>query len=460
MKSPDRLELYILKVGSVAKIANLKFWTVFMLASSALAHASLEKDSLSGHLGVMSNHFNSDIGDVPGNRFNVNGSLDYYKPINDDSENELERRFTGAALQNDVGLLMYSVQEAYIAVGRKHQFKIGRQILDWSAIDPIWGFGKLNNRRNFDFFEPGQEGLTGVSYKAKFDNGLRVSVFASPIYIPEMNPSLEIDDKRKTVRSRNPWADVPSRSTVYNTRAIPVEYDVDYPSISEAIYRASGGINVGYESKHWVFDNFFIRKPENNVSTLVDFEYNTIRDVLEVDVTPKFYYHDVYGSTLKYRNDDLQMYVSGIAIRPNEFPDGNVEATRYTNIKTGKKREDYVGGGISKTNDVYSIGINYVARLSPFNRLKEELPQDPRWNQAVNVFGSRNLTSKLSVFGDVKYDMLTADRLVMARIFYNVTRSFMVTGGMNLIGTPEDGKSYWSPWTNNDQLYVGARYIF
>jgi hypothetical protein len=153
------------------------------------------------------------------------------------------------------------------------------------------------------------------------------------------------------------------------------------------------------------------------------------------------------------------VYVSGIGIRPNEYPDVD-EKVRYTEIKNKKRREDYLGGGISKSNDLYSLSFNYVARLSPFDRNKDELTPDPRWNQALNLGGSRHFSKSLSLSGDLKYDMLTTDRLLMLRGSYKVSKELILSAGVNMIGTPVGGKSFWSTYTNNDAIYGGLRYVF
>ena len=59
--------------------------------------------------------------------------------------------------------------------------------------------------------------------------------------------------------------------------------------------------------------------------------------------------------------------VDSLMGRGNDYPDVD-ERVRYTEIKNKKRREDYVGGGISRSNDLYTIAFNYVARLSPFDR--------------------------------------------------------------------------------------------
>jgi hypothetical protein len=125
-----------------------------------------------------------------------------------------------------------------------------------------------------------------------------------------------------------------------------------------------------------------------------------------------------------------------------------------------KRREDFVGGGIVKEDDQLAYGFNYVARLSPFDREDDILAQDPRWNQAINAFTRFNFTTKFSAKTDVKYDMLTTDRLVMVQAQYLASQQLSLTAGVNMIGTPTNGKSYWSPYKNNDAVYAGLRVLF
>lgn len=453
----------------------MKLKSSFILALLAThAHASVEflradlnaiershdkDDHISGFIEGQSNQFNENIGNVPGNRYNGSVFFDYHK----NPREGIERRFTAAGLYNDQNLFMYSLQEAYLAKRFSrfdHEIKVGRQILDWSPIDSMWGFGKLNNRRNFTGFEPGLEGLTGINLTLRSGTGWRVKAFGSALYVPEMNPGLDIDKKNKTITSRNPWANPPSATTTLEGKEVPISYNVEYPEVNDVIFRYSGGINIGFDTDHISTDAFFMRKPENQISALADVKFDAINNVVNASVTPQFYYHDLYGSSIRYHNQGLAMYLGAIAIRPNTFPDGDEDATSWTQIPTEKRREDYAGGGISMTNDIQSYGINYVARLSPYDRVLDKLAEDPRWNQAIDVFYTRQLTRRLSFLSDLKYDMLTTDRLVMVKGVYSPTNYLQLGLGVNMIGTPVDGRSYWSTFTNNDQIYASMRMIF
>lgn len=439
---------------------NYQKWAISSLFFVTSLGYGATNNNIQGYLGGYSNP-SSQVGNVPGNRYAADFFFDYHKNNSTTYTQGLESRFTAAALVNDQSLLMYSLQEAYIGgnLTAKDSIKFGRQILPWSTVDEVWGFGKVNNRRNFTYFEPGQEGLIGLFYERKSSNGMRYRAFASGLYVPELNPALDINKDNKTIKSRHPWADIPASQTVYQGIPMKIAYDVDYPQINDVIYRYTVGANIGYENEHWVFDNFIMRKPENQLTADVEVQFDVANRIVEAKVGADFFYHDVYGSTLKYRNHDLEMYVSGIAIRPQEYPDVS-EDVKYTEIKNQKRREDYLSGGISRSNDLYTLAFNYVARLSPFDRDKDDLALDPRWNQAINLHARRSFGMKYSLMADVKFDMLTTDRLFMFRFDYKATKLLVMNVGVNMIGTPGDGKSYWSPYTNNDAVYGGLRYVF
>ena len=425
---------------------------VLLVSTSAWAQRDF-----TGSVGALSNQLATDVGNVDGNRYNMDLSFDYHR----NRPNELERRFTANALLNDQSSTMYSVNEAYVTHrwGRS-ELQGGRFILNWSDVDSHWSFGKLNNRQNFTGFEPGQEGLIGVRLKRQYSNGIRYHFFATPFYVPEMNPALEINKSEGTITSKNPWAKPPASSANVNGADRPIFYDVNYPELSEVVMKPSGGINMGWANKHWDAGVFYMRKPENQPSTTVDVSYDTAEQVVNARVDPQFYYHDVYGGNLHWSNRGWTAYFSAIAVRPNEYPVGDPLTVEYTQIEVEKRREDYVGGGLAHENDIFGMGFDYVARLSPFNKDEDILAEDPRWNQAVHGWFRWRVNRFFQLSADGKVDMLTRDRLTMVRASYYPTRNMVLNVGVNMIGTPSDGKSYWSPYTNNDAVYAGLRYLF
>ena len=431
-----------------------------VLASKVTTNLNLPKGKsyFSGEASFRSNELVENVGEVVGNKYYSNLDMKY-----DTAESSsIQKVFDLSARYNDQADLMYSIKEAKVVFNTTHgAFTVGRTILDWSTVDQEWGLGKLNNRKNFDYFEPGQEGLIGFLYEKKFQNNISVGAFGSILYVPESNPGMEIDEDNKTVTCKNPWCDAPSDSAEIEGKEIPIYYEVNYPEIADVVFRYSAGLSLGYEYKRLKLQGYMFRKPENSISVTAEIVYDTSNEEIIVEATPQFYYHDVKGTELTYSfSDTFKGYSSFISIDPNTFPDGNEPYLEYTGIKPKKLNEDYLGLGLKYTKNQFYGHLGYIARLSDFDRENELLVQYPRWNQAVQLQLKSRITRKLMAELDIKYDTITEDRLAIVKTNYNFTSNLSMALGVNIIGTSKDQESYWSTYENNDSVYSSLKLRF
>lgn len=424
---------------------------------------NVEKDSkldsvLTGDFAFQYSDFVEDVGDVTGNRHH--GSLNIqYKSFSD--ENVYKSLHLKSRI-NDQEVLQYSIKEALVEKRYSNsRLALGRTTLNWSYQDQIWGLGKINNRVNFDYFEPGQEGLVGVFYDKKYKNGFDISAFGSFVYIPELSQGMVIDKDKGTITCKTKWCNAPNASAEIQDKDVPIYYDVNYPDVSDVVQKYSVGLKVGYTYGPLHMNTFALRKPENSLSVLAEVVAEPDLSVINVEVTPQFYYHDVRGGNVELSlNDHLKIYGSGVSVNPNSYPDGERQLIEYTGIKPNKKAEDYLGGGAIYNDGDIKAHAGYIARVSDFDIEEEVLVEYPRWNQAMHLAFSKNITRKLFVGLDYKYDMLTEDRLTMFKSSYSVRPSVVATFGVNIIGTNEDKDSFWSKYENNDSVYSSLKYTF
>lgn len=438
------------------KNKNSLVLVIIILSTSAWGNSRY-----SGYFSLRNNQLSSDIGDVPGNRMLTNVNFNYVNKSYTDEE--AKRALRLEAEVNDQDLLMFSVKEAYSTFGsNKTKLTLGRKILKWSPVDANWGFGKVNNRQNFNGFEPGQEGLTGIMLKQRWGS-FSVEAFASYLYVPEMNPSLDINKSEQTITSRSAWAKAPNRTYDDGGNEIPIYYDVNYPEINEVVFRYSVGLSMNQDiTKELSANIFWVKKPENTLSTTVDARLETpIPQRIVAEITPVVYYHDVAGGNLQYEfNKRFKIYASYLGIYPEEFPDGSQEDFDYTGIEEEKIQEQYAGGGLVYGDYKTQIGLHYVARVSRFILGDNPLATAPRWNQAVNFNISIRPFKKLQTSMDVKYDMLSFDRLAMLSANYHFSKKLFLGGGIQMIGAPRNAGTYWGAFRNNDSLYTNLKYIF
>ncbi len=419
----------------------------------------LGRDSiLSGDFGYTSNELVQDVGNVPGNR--SFGFLNF-KYQSADSSNTY-KGFEVVSKVNDQQVLEYSIKEALLEFRySRSRVALGRTNLEWSHVDKIWGLGKVNNRINFNHFEPGQEGLVGVFYDEKLSNGFNIGLFGSLVYVPEMSQGMVVDNSKGTIECRTAWCDAPSPSARIDNRDVPIYYNVNYPDVEDVVFKPSFGMQMGYSYEKFHMNAFYLKKPENEISVLAEIVVEPDVSQIDVDVTPQFYYHDVKGGNLELQvTDNLKIFGSGISTIPNKYPTGDNPYIQYTGIKPKKKREDYLSGGAAYSNGDLKVQLGYIARVSEFDTESDILVNYPRWNQAAHFSFSKYFSRKIFVALDHKYDMLTEDRLTMFKTSYSFGPSVVASLGVNVIGTNPSEESFWTKFENNDSVYSSLKYTF
>lgn len=416
------------------------------------------KSNFKASLEGTSNQMVENVGEVVGNKYFADLEMSY----NSNPSNGAKKKFKMASRFNNESQLMFSVEEAKLTYNFKSSdIIVGRNIIDWSKTDENWSLGKVNNRRNFDGFKPGQEGLTGFFFNYRGSNGFRVSTFASVLYIPETNPGVKIDKENGRVSCQNPWCKAPSESAPIDENTnVPIYYNINYPEITNVVFRYSLGAKIGYESDTFSVEGYALKKPENQVSVSAEVRYEIDNNRVFADITPQFYYHNVYGLDVKMKpSKNWLLYGSAIGIHPDSYPDGSQPYIEYTGIKPEKIKEEYVGAGAIYKTRFFSLGGHYIARISEFDKKDNILATYPRWSQAAHMNLKTQLTGKFAVEVDLKYDMLTEDRLSMLKATYSVNPRLSTSVGANIIGTSSD-ESYWADFSNNDSLYGSLKYIF
>jgi hypothetical protein len=470
-KSNKSLYKSFIMAGVLLVNSNYVFANYSLSTNLDFEDNKTKKDSkLSGDFGIRANQMIEDVGEVIGNRHFGDLNLKY-QSFNSD---KVYKGFEFSARVNDQEQLMYSIQEAIVEWRfNDSRLALGRSTLDWSHTDETWGLGKINNRINFDYFDPGQEGLIGAFYDKQFKNGFNLSAFGSFVYVPEMNPALQVNDDG-TIDCKNPWCTQPNSSAQIDDggEETPIYYNVNYPEITDVIMRYSLGLKLGHSAEVVRSKNlnmklttnaFFLRKPENNISIAAEISVQPQNDNrIFVDATPQFYYHDVTGGNIELDVKELntKFYASAISIVPEQSPDNESPLIVYTPIKPRKLREDYVSGGAIYDNGSFKSHIGYIARVSEYDRQNETLAEYPRWNQAGHIALDLNITRKISVSLDYKYDMLTEDRLTMFNSSYRFGPNVVAAVGVNIIGTNPDEESFWSQYENNDSVYSSLKYTF
>lgn len=409
--------------------------------------------------GFRYNEIVQDVGDVVGNQYFGRLNLDYHS----ESSEGTAKSFEFKSRINNEEVLEYSVKEAYIEFnsGQALSLGLGRTALTWSSLDTNWSLGKVNNRINFDYFEPEEEGLIGLFFKKRFDNGFRIDGLGSILYVPEMSQGMVINKDQGTITCKTAWCEAPESSANIEGNDVPIYYNVNYPDVSDVIYKATLGVSLGYEQGMFSGKFFHLYKPENTMTVSAQISAPADLSQINVDVTPEFYYHNVTGSEINLQlNETWSLNGAALSILPSKFPVGDQQYIEYTGIKPKKKLEQYVGAGAEFKGETLNFKLNYIGRVSDFDTESDVLVDYPRWNNAVNIYLNYMWTRNFHSMLDIKYDTLTEDRLTILKLNYLVSQGLTATLGVNMIGTDRDSESYWSKYDNNDAVYSSLKYRF
>ena len=136
------------------------------------------------------------------------------------------------------------------------QWAIGRYRLEWDWSDHFWNRGLWEPFYREDALRARQGGLTGVFRQFHYDH-VEVTLFASPVFIPESGPHF-MEQKGRLV-SENPWFVSPSNSKIGFTNIVPA-YQLASTSWQDAMQFSFAG-RMSYKALYMAY----AYKPINNV---------------------------------------------------------------------------------------------------------------------------------------------------------------------------------------------------
>lgn len=295
---------------------------VYCLLGLTLAMASTPSSAFAGlDLGISSTNY---LGQGSESRQGSYSAFDFQVDAKTDGAEIDSRAFVQGQIGfNDPNYRFIEFPELYLATSKKWtgpaQFTVGRKLVNWSDIDRTWGAGAFEPRFRWDYLRPQEVGLLGNFLQ--IDKGLvKVTLFASPLYIPDRGAPLDFSDGR--IHSISPWVvNPPYRTTVLN-KDTPVHYEAKVPEISEIVLQNSvgGQVSVGGTQGSW-FSSSYAYKPMNQLLMSYD-GYLPLGTSGEVRATlyPRAAYHHLAAADVGYRGAQMAGSISFLADLPSDVP--------------------------------------------------------------------------------------------------------------------------------------------
>ncbi len=363
----------------------------------------------------------------------------------------------------DNNLFLFSLKKLSAKhLSEKLDIEYGKFPLNWSSLDSDLGIGKINNRENFDFFHPRVEGLAGINLTYKLNPHFSFDVFGSFLYIPELNPPLNIDKKNRSIDSKSPWASAPDSTATVGSATFDLLYDTEIPEIMDIILKVSYGLNLSYKINNFSANAFYVRKPENKLTNKASVELPAAGSGLKavVSIAPLEFQHSVFGGELGYKfKENFKAFTRFISSKVDYKPADDFDIAS-NNVGVGitveKNDESYLDFGIHSEFSKIKGTLGYLIRVSDFQKTTI-LTGIPRWENTLHFDLDYQFHDKFSVHANLKYDFSNKDRVYYMGIDWKA-KSYLTTSlGAQIIGSPSNGDGFWANYRQNDSIFAEVK---
>lgn len=400
----------------------------------------------------------------------------------------------------DLKYSIFSVKEAYASFqsgemnrngGALWTWALGRKREFWSAVDQNWDLGLWEPKYLEEPLRPVDQGISGLLVSYQNSNGFEWSAFASPIFVPTMNPSLS--EKNGDLVSESRWTRPPSSSAELigtNTRLV---YDLKIPDISSLVAKPGAGtrLSLGKNQRRgfWISGNF-ARKPINALAIKYDYRLavsSTAGSAGEglVSVSPTVNYHRLYGLDVGANYEAVKMSLSYLEDKPesalpkDDFSSDGIARTEWIQqapqpLQVFGAHVEWQAAGILR--DPIALKLDYLKANSSSTRDLNSAGEDKGSLIPNRLFFTNALQMKAEVlvFPGAKplslsfrylreLDQVGSIYSVSGKFF--ATRSMAIFSGLDILG-PDDGseqnqdKRFLNSFRTNDRVYGGMSYVF
>jgi len=349
---------------------------------------------------------------------------------------------------------------------------VGRQKRTWSQLDETLGLGVWQPQLRWDYLNPIQQGLTGAFFDMDL-KGLELTLFASPLFLPDQGPQFQIEDGR--FESANRWFWKPQNQIRLGADSSNLFYELETPKVEEIVMNPSlgGMMKVDPEGPLEV-QLAYAYKPMNQL--FVGFECSSCVDPVTGDGTarihPKIVNHHVFTAESRWVREGDHFLFSWMVDRPND-PD---------------IPKDWGG---SELRSVSIPGVGYERKMSLFNypmtfqtyyfqELKGERIGDGDLSSEVESSSDRySFDDLLSVSLLAKLRQLRSSSLeLQTKYAYSFKEqgswlsaqltfqrdSLSTHIGFDILGSEQDpsapGAGLFSRYRSNDRIYGGFGFVF
>ncbi len=369
---------------------------------------------------------------------------------------------TGVYAVGESVLSYLNIREIYFSyqIDPNSTIHVGRKLFHWSSLDEDWNLGFFQPQFRWNPISPENQGMTGIFWE-KNESLWGLTLFASPIYIPDQGPGYELKDGQ--FERSNPWFSNPPQNIRFQGQVYPIDYDIRRPETSDVVFQPVYAANFILGEKTGFFSNISgAYKPAHQLALAYKTILVTTR--VRVDVTPKTYLENIYAADMGYRDDWGLLQFSVLYTKPQSpaFEAGyNVPIIeeslsfgpkfvyKFRPFSLGLSYLDTVGGSVKETGpDVEADRASLTQRFLFRQALQ------------LNVTYKDILFKKLLLESSAQYRQSTKDEFTEIRFRnrFDVRGPWSFWVDVILIETADKTVSNLGPFRNLDQVWIGAGY--
>lgn len=345
---------------------------------------------------------------------------------------------------------------------------IGRKLMNWNELDRRWNFGLWQPLFQWNPLSPQQQGLSGLFWQADREF-YSVTMFASPIFIPNQGPTFEISNG--TFVRGNPWFRRPPESVRIFQEVTDVDYNFERPDETQVVFQTSYGAKLTFGNPDEALAQMsYMYKPSNELalgySGLLD--TSKLRGV--VDLKPQVFFHSLSGLDLSHKVGYFRYGISGVYDRPQkdlefdekwthpEFQDATLVSPFveliFKSTTISLQSINIYGGEVREVGDMASTDRAPLTMRYPFQQAVK-ISMDNRFLLKSN----RRLTSHAS------YTMSTQNDFEYIQWMMNYRFNSLWSGfsELELVRAGEltaQNQNEVAQYKNLDRFMVGAAYVF
>lgn len=381
---------------------------------------------------------------------------------NPKSDDLFRVNLTGMYAVGNSVLSFLNIRETYFSTAfeDKSQLHMGRKLNNWSSLDSVWNLGVYQPQFRWNPLALENQGLTGLFWEKK-NLGFAVSLFASPLYIPDQGASFELKDGQ--FQSSNPWFSTPPQNIRFQGQLLPIDYNIEKPDVSKVIFQTQYGAQLKLGEGAGFFSNFAgMYKPSNQLA--LGYKGVLVTTRVRIDVTPKVYYENVYSADVGYRQSWGVVQLSALYSQPkNPTFDEGFNAPEF-------KESLSWGPQIFYRYQPFTFFAAYLDTAG--GEVKDVGPDaDDNRTSLSNRFLFRQAAMARATYTDVFWNQLRWDSTVQYKFSstesfrqINFKNAFTLRGpwsfwvDMILIDTDSEQNSAMEAYKSLDQVWAGVSY--